>query len=284
MEDDLIRKLNKLKLKPARRTAQRVRSAELQLQQHDTRHVDPQQQQQQQQQTRMDVKEPKEVQTAFLEPRSAGAAAGRVPQEGCHPCSLCGRTFHIDALKRHAAVCQRVFQQQRKPFDSRRQRRVTDGSFDSLRSGTAVGGNTSKTTRLYKSRRKPQSTQTMSTDEIPVGPRVIKQTPSGKSWRKKSGQLRAALVAMREPPKATAMPRRSRYTLSDLNEQDAYRNNNNDDDDRVQCPYCSRKFSETAAARHIPFCRTQHQRRLITHARGGSSRSRKSGMKGEGCL
>lgn len=276
--EDLASKLNKLKLKPARRTAQRARSAEIQQQRHDALYMEHMQ-------TQMDVNEPpKKVQHQRVfdtEPR----VAGRSREEDYHPCSLCGRTFHIDALKRHAAICERVFQRQRKPFDSGMQRRVTDGSFDSMRS---VGGTTTTTTKkmssgssrlsLQKSRRKPsQSMHTMSRDEIPVGPRATKPTPSGKNWRKKSGQLRAALAAMREPSKAAA-PRRSRYTLSDMNEQDAFRTGiNDDDDDRIQCPYCSRKFSETAAARHIPFCRTQHQRRLITGAGSKGSGKKRSG-------
>jgi len=30
--------------------------------------------------------------------------------------------------------------------------------------------------------------------------------------------------------------------------------------DYVQCPYCQRRFNETAAQRHIPFCKEQHER------------------------
>ena len=30
--------------------------------------------------------------------------------------------------------------------------------------------------------------------------------------------------------------------------------------DYVQCPYCSRRFNEKAAERHINFCKTQQQR------------------------
>jgi len=28
----------------------------------------------------------------------------------------------------------------------------------------------------------------------------------------------------------------------------------------VQCEYCERRFNETAARRHIPFCKEQHER------------------------
>jgi hypothetical protein len=28
-------------------------------------------------------------------------------------------------------------------------------------------------------------------------------------------------------------------------------------DDRIQCPYCGRKFNENAAQRHIDFCKTK---------------------------
>jgi len=30
--------------------------------------------------------------------------------------------------------------------------------------------------------------------------------------------------------------------------------------DYVQCEYCGRRFNETAARRHIPFCKEQHER------------------------
>jgi len=30
--------------------------------------------------------------------------------------------------------------------------------------------------------------------------------------------------------------------------------------DYVQCEYCGRRFNETAAQRHIPFCKEQHER------------------------
>ena len=30
--------------------------------------------------------------------------------------------------------------------------------------------------------------------------------------------------------------------------------------DYVQCPYCKRRFQESAAERHIPFCKEQNSR------------------------
>uniref|UniRef100_A0A4X2K1I0 C2HC/C3H-type domain-containing protein n=1 Tax=Vombatus ursinus TaxID=29139 RepID=A0A4X2K1I0_VOMUR len=36
--------------------------------------------------------------------------------------------------------------------------------------------------------------------------------------------------------------------------------------DYIQCPYCMRRFNETAAARHINFCKDQASRRVFNPA------------------
>ena len=36
--------------------------------------------------------------------------------------------------------------------------------------------------------------------------------------------------------------------------------------DYIQCPYCKRRFNETAARRHINFCKDQESRRVFDPA------------------
>ena len=47
---------------------------------------------------------------------------GDIEQTDLHDCKNCGRKFNPDSLAKHEPVCQRVFSQQRKVFNSKKQR------------------------------------------------------------------------------------------------------------------------------------------------------------------
>ena len=40
--------------------------------------------------------------------------------------------------------------------------------------------------------------------------------------------------------------------------------------DYIQCPYCMRRFNETAASRHINFCKDQSSRRVFDPAQAAA--------------
>ena len=40
------------------------------------------------------------------------------------PCSICDRKFHPDSIDKHEKICNRVFQQKRKAFDMKEQRKA----------------------------------------------------------------------------------------------------------------------------------------------------------------
>ncbi|ESO09001.1 hypothetical protein HELRODRAFT_74483, partial [Helobdella robusta] len=47
--------------------------------------------------------------------------------------------------------------------------------------------------------------------------------------------------------------------------------------DYVQCDYCGRRFNETAAERHIQFCKTQHER--VPRGRGDTTAAQKQAVR-----
>ena len=193
-------------------------------------------------------------------PAAAGARAAAAERQ--ESCRHCGRTFRVDSLARHEAVCQKVFGKRSRPiFDSGMQRRVTDGSFDAMRAGPAAarrgGGRTKRPSG-------PSSGARRCVDEIPVGGRakVGKQA----DWRKKSSQLRSALAAMRGGGSTGSY---SSYSMEGVPDARA-----GADDDRQQCPFCGRKFSATAFPRHRAFCEEQARRKRITARATGRSTKR----------
>lgn len=45
-------------------------------------------------------------------------------------------------------------------------------------------------------------------------------------------------------------------------------------DSLVQCNFCSRKFSDQAAKRHIPFCESKSKQSNITNTRPSNTRKK----------
>ena len=194
-------------------------------------------------------------------------------ETGVHPsdgstkaCKNCGRCFNEDSWRRHERVCEKVFVKKRKVFDSARQRLISDGSFPTILN--------TKSSRLSSTKLKRGSLiasrslkRIQNRDDVVVG-----KAASKSNWRKQSSQFRAALAALRgDSTKNTT--RFSSYSLSNVSDAEMFSN----DDDRIQCPYCSRRFSQTAHERHVSFCKTQFQRKKIlnksgiTNSRGRSS-------------
>ena len=180
----------------------------------------------------------------------SGRTAHEVSREGSEQqraCRHCSRTFRADALARHESVCQKVFMKSRPRFNSKGQRKVTDGSFDGMRA--------CPTTTANKSRSSASSRRSRSVDDIAVGQR--KKVGKTADWKKKSTQLRHALSAMRG--QGSTGPSYSSYSMDGVPSFTP-----EDIDDRRQCPYCNRKFNSTAFPKHRDFCKEQALRKKIT--------------------
>ncbi|XP_077208191.1 zinc finger C2HC domain-containing protein 1A isoform X3 [Paroedura picta] len=162
-----------------------------------------------------------------------------VQTEDLLPCKICGRTFFPNALKKHVPICQKTATRKRKAFDSSRQRAE----------GTDIS-----TVKPLKPRLQPRSI---------AGPGVTPDPPKKPSnWRRKHEELIAAIRAakgvdqvLKEGGKLPPPPPPS-Y-----------------DPDYIQCPYCQRRFNESAADRHINFCKEQAARipnkgKAVTDAKG----------------
>ncbi|MBN3313944.1 ZC21A protein, partial [Atractosteus spatula] len=180
------------------------------------------------------------------------ADESQIPVEDLLPCKICGRTFFSTALKKHVPICQKALTKKRKAFDSSRQRAE----------GTDI-----PTVKPLKPRMAPNKceiTGKLCSSPQPEPPKK----PS--SWRRKHDEFIATIRAAKgltqtlkeggplppPPPRAEkpcVLPRLV--------------------PDYIQCPYCQRRFSESAAERHINFCKEQAARisnkdRLPTDAKG----------------
>eukprot|EP00824_Muranothrix_gubernata_P016643 TRINITY_DN3429_c0_g1_i1.p1 TRINITY_DN3429_c0_g1~~TRINITY_DN3429_c0_g1_i1.p1 ORF type:complete len:292 (+),score=45.70 TRINITY_DN3429_c0_g1_i1:31-876(+) len=136
-----------------------------------------------------------------------------------YPCSKgCGRSFAAESLARHEKICEKVFQKKRKAFDSTAKR--LDGLTSDVPPLRKKGG------RAGKEPPKPKKKDWRATHEafvanVRAARQVTKALKEGKD--------------IRDIPVVASAP----------------------DPDLVGCPHCGRSFSDTAAERHIPWCKEQ---------------------------
>jgi len=151
-------------------------------------------------------------------------------------CRDCERKFAPEAFEKHSRICQKVFVNKRKVFNSTAMR---VGGTDAAKY-VGKGGTT-----------KPGASQGMraGADSRPIA--GVKQS----KWKMQHEQLLAgirsakgynAAIAQGKDPRSIPMP-----------------NVPSVPDDRVPCPYCGRKFGDTAAERHIAHCKEQQARKTI---------------------
>ena len=158
------------------------------------------------------------------------------------PCSLCGRNFAIDRLPKHEEACRRA-NKKRTPFNVSKMRAE----------GTDLEGFASKGTArrpgTRSSRSTPQSISSSanasSTSSISASS-TASSSKKKKDWRREHSEFQAAIRAARE----ISAIEKAGGKLSDLPPPPPSEN-----PDYVQCPYCMRRFNETAAERHIPKCK-----------------------------
>lgn len=145
-------------------------------------------------------------------------------------CDNCHRRFNVNSLVKHRKVCEKVFTGQRKVFNMAAKRlEGTEAEKVAKKSGKSSGGGGSRKAAA-------------SAEDQPL---------HGKKpdWKSKSSAFRDAMKASREvtvalkegrelPPMKPSAP----------------------DPSLIQCEYCSRRFNDKAAERHITFCREKTQR------------------------
>uniref|UniRef100_A0A1A8PSV8 Zinc finger C2HC domain-containing protein 1A n=1 Tax=Nothobranchius rachovii TaxID=451742 RepID=A0A1A8PSV8_9TELE len=138
-------------------------------------------------------------------------------------CKTCKRWFFSKVLERHAKICQKSAVKRRKVFDSSRQRAE----------GTDIS-------TLKPIKPKSQSSAVSEKAEPPK---------KASNWRKKHEDFIATIRAA----KAVTQVMKDGGPLPPP-PPPSY------DPDYIQCPYCQRRFNESAADRHIKFCQEQAAR------------------------
>ncbi|XP_018533100.1 zinc finger C2HC domain-containing protein 1A [Lates calcarifer] len=148
---------------------------------------------------------------------------GVPPAEDLVQCNTCQRWFFPKVLEKHAKICQKSATKKRKVFDSSRQRAE----------GTDIP-------TLKPIKPKSQSSSATEKAEPPKKP---------SNWRKKHedfiATIRAAKNLTQVIKEGGPLPPPPPPTY---------------DPDYIQCPYCQRRFNESAAERHIKFCQEQAAR------------------------
>ena len=160
-------------------------------------------------------------------PRRAGAVGKRsvfnVPEDGGVDdrveCRYCGRKFASDRIGKHESICGK--QKKRPKYNSTKHR---------------VGGTDAAMFARNTKKSAPARTP----------PKMINGKPK---YRVEHENLVAALRAARGMAAYEAGLRKSPPPMPQMQEMP---------DDRVQCPYCKRRFGEEVARRHIPNCSARY--------------------------
>lgn len=151
--------------------------------------------------------------------------------EEMEECDNCHRRFNLTSFPKHRKICEKVFSAQRKVFNMAAKRlegTEAEKIAKKASSSSGKGGANSKKGAV-------------AADEKPLNKKP--------DWKSKSSAFRDAMkvsrdvtVALKEgrelPPMKPSAP----------------------DPSFIQCEFCSRRFNDKAAERHITFCREKTQR------------------------
>lgn len=173
-----------------------------------------------------------------------GGEMGDMDMGAQKQCPDCGRRFNPTPFEKHVKICQKVFLQKRKAFDSSKMRTAGDEELQQIQAQKARAGGKKRGMAAAAEERA-----------------IPKQKGEGK-WKQQSNALREAMRAARLqaqaekngdplPPSVPSAP----------------------DPSLVPCPHCGRRFNEKAAKRHIPQCNNIKAKptRLQRGAGGGCS-------------
>ncbi|KFQ29001.1 Zinc finger C2HC domain-containing protein 1B, partial [Mesitornis unicolor] len=151
------------------------------------------------------------------------------------PCKNCGRHFAQDVLWQHDPICKKVFNKKRKPFSSLKQRLQ----------GTEI---------TPAKRQPPQKVElTLVRYSLCLPVFSLQKQPGKKSnWRQHHEDFINAIRSGKQVMKAL----KGGHPLPPPPPP-------NINPDYIQCPYCSRRFNEPAAERHMKFCEEQATHRAF---------------------
>jgi len=136
----------------------------------------------------------------------------------------CGRSFFESVVEKHARTCKQVFQNKRSAFDIVNHRMTEDQK---------------KMAKLQPSKQNQITGKTIKPKN------VIKVMPK---WKQQSCAFRAIM----KKAKGKQLTNDEQIAIV-TNEQENF----------VQCEYCSRRFNEKAAERHIPFCQSKQKKEAL---------------------
>ena len=154
-------------------------------------------------------------------------------------CSYCGRKFASDRIAKHEEVCARMSHKKTKVFDSTKMRTQGTEAAAFVRKGKK---------------------------NEPVIKKDVNGVPKYKLEHQRLVESMRAARKLQAYEKAKAEGK----AVGPPPEMPAFEM---PDDDRVQCPYCGRKFAEEAARRHIPVCERQNAGRApLSKSRGRGRR------------
>jgi len=157
---------------------------------------------------------------------SSGFPSFEVRPSGLEPCGICGRTFLPESLARHAPICQRnASKGNRKQFDMARQR-LSELEISQINVDSAS-----------QTKRGKENSPVSANQEKP-------------KWRIQHDELRENIRNAREITKAVKEGKPVPPPTKPAGPRPGY----------MQCEYCERHFSKTAAERHIEFCKEQKNR------------------------
>lgn len=159
------------------------------------------------------------------------------PNDNRVECLICHRKFAEDRIDRHMQACKTSNSRKKKVFDSAKMRNADNDAMQ-------YQGRSETPPKVKKSNYKEQHEQLVAN---------LKAARAATEYEK----AKAEGKAVGPPPK---MPE---YKLPD--------------DDRVECPYCGRKFGSNAAQRHIPFCEKSHAGKKLNDKGGKPGTTKKGG-------
>ncbi|KAG7401841.1 Zinc finger C2HC domain-containing protein 1A [Phytophthora boehmeriae] len=152
--------------------------------------------------------------------------------EAMEQCHNCNRKFNFTSFQKHQRICEKVFSGQRKVFNMTAKR--------------LEGTDAEKLANEAKKAKGPNRKVPLSATEQPI---KVKNT---ESWKQKSEMFRNAMKASRDVTQALKEGKELPPVMPSA-----------PDPSLIQCEYCSRRFNEKAAERHINFCREKSQRDSI---------------------
>lgn len=173
-------------------------------------------------------------------------------------CPTCSRRFNPAPFEKHVKICEKVFVEKRKAFDSSKMRIEANPDLkEFIQETKGPVGRTRKGAKATASSAPSERRQTS------AAAATIASDAASKKWKNDSNAFRAAMKNAREVTAAIAKGEPLPPPLPSA-----------PDSSLVPCPHCSRKFSAGAAERHIPLC-TSIRAKPAPLKRGGGGNASK---------